>query len=60
MFGGEENFQNIDCYSVRRAAIGSTLAARAAGIQDARSAAAQRNNVAMLSMRGSHGETPKS
>jgi hypothetical protein len=47
-------------YSVRSATIGSTLAARAAGIQDARSAAAQSNNVAMVSMRGSHGETPKS
>src|SRR5262249_3772375 len=47
-------------YSARSATIGSTLAARAAGIQDARSAAAQSNNVAMVSIRGSHGETPKS
>jgi hypothetical protein len=47
-------------YSARSATIGSTLAARAAGIQDARSAAAQSNNVATVSMRGSHGETPKS
>ena len=47
-------------YSARSATIGSTPAARAAGIQDARSAAAQSNNVAMVSMSGSHGETPKS
>ena len=47
-------------YSVRSATIGSTLAALAAGIQDARSAAAQSNNVAMVSIRGSDGETPKS
>jgi hypothetical protein len=47
-------------YSARSATIGSTFAARAAGIQDARSAAAQSDNVAMVSMRGSHGETPKS
>jgi hypothetical protein len=47
-------------YSARSATIGSTLAARAAGMQDARSAAAQSNNVARVSMRGSHGETPKS
>jgi hypothetical protein len=48
------------CYSVRSATIGSTLAARAAGTQDARSAAAQSNKVAMVSIRGSHGATPKS
>jgi hypothetical protein len=45
-------------YSVRSATIGSTLAARTAGIQDATSAAAQSNTVAMVSIRGSHGETP--
>src|SRR4051812_21939222 len=49
-----------DCYSVRSATIGSTRAARVAGIQEARNAAVQSNDVAMVSMRGSHGETPKS
>jgi hypothetical protein len=38
-----------------QATIGSTLAARAAGTQDARSAAAQSNKVAIVSIRGSHG-----
>ncbi len=52
--------ENPIAYSVRSATIGSTVAARAAGIQDASSAAAQSKSVAMASMRGSHGETPKS
>src|SRR5262249_41846243 len=56
----DSRLQTPDSYSVRSAAIGSTLAAREAGTQDARSAAPQSNNVAMLSMRGSDGETPKS
>ena len=45
-------------YSVRSATIGSTLAARTAGIQDAASAAAQRNTAAIVSIPGSHGATP--
>jgi hypothetical protein len=52
------NGRAADAYSLRSATIGSTVAARNAGIQDATSAAAQSNKLAIVSIRGSHGATP--
>jgi hypothetical protein len=55
---GAGDFAILSAYSVRSATIGSMVAARTAGIQDAASAATQSNRVAMVSIRGSHGATP--
>lgn len=49
-----------DGHSDRRAAIGSMHAARQAGIIDATRAPRPSNNVAVVSMTGSHGCTPNS
>jgi hypothetical protein len=51
--------QRID-YSLRNATIGSTLAARRAGINDANTAVKASSTVAKVSMIGSHGLTPNS
>jgi hypothetical protein len=45
-------------YSFRSATIGSTPAAREAGITEANSAATQSSNVASASLTGSQGLTP--
>jgi len=50
----------VTCYSVRSATIGSTPAARHAGIAEATSAATPSSNAATAIMTGSHGCTPKS
>jgi len=47
-------------HSFRKATIGSTPAARRAGITDASSPARPSNSVADVSIMGSHGFTPKS
>jgi hypothetical protein len=47
-------------YSLRSATIGSTLAARRAGIRDAKTAVKASSSVADVSMIGSHGLTPNS
>jgi len=52
-------YQGID-YSLRSATIGSTLAARRAGTNDANIAVRARSRVAEVSMIGSHGLTPNS
>jgi AraC-like DNA-binding protein len=48
------------CHSFRSATIGSTPAARVAGITDANSAATHSSTIANVSMTGSHGLTPNS
>ncbi len=48
----------VSNYSLLKADIGSTLAARRAGIHDATRAARLRMSVATAIIRGSHGETP--
>jgi hypothetical protein len=53
---GDANF----AYSLRNATIGSTPAARRAGINDASSAAMPSRSVADASITGSHGLTPYS
>ena len=50
----------LDSYSGRRASVGSTLAARNAGTQPARRAAATRTSVAVANVKGSVGFNPKS
>ena len=49
-----------DGHSVRSAVIGSTRAARQAGIMDATKAPRPSTNVAIVSITGSHGCTPNS
>src|SRR5579864_2927635 len=52
---GFHPFAKFLLYSVRKATIGSTAAARQAGIVDARNAAKPSSDVASASMIGSHG-----